>query len=129
MSHFRRAYIPDGSFFFTVVTERRAPILCTDSSRIFMSTAIRECRQRWPFRIDAMVLLDNHIHAIWTLPEGDTHYSARLGWIKKEFTKHILLLMVTNKHGAIHEFSKGGAGFYNAGFGIISCGMKDRRAQ
>ena len=87
---FRRAYVPGGSFFFTVVTERHAPILCTDTSRIFLRTAIRECRQRWPFRIDAMVLPGNHLHAIWTLPEGDTRYSARWGWIKKEFTKAYL---------------------------------------
>ena len=90
MSHFRRAYVPGGSFFFTVVTERRAPILCTDTSRVFLRTAIGECRQRWPFRIDAMVLLDNHLHAILTMPEGDTRYSARWGWIKKEFTKAYL---------------------------------------
>jgi hypothetical protein len=83
MSHFRRAYVPGGSFFFTVVTERRAPIFCTDTSRLFLRTAIRECQRRWPFRIDAMVLLDNHLHAILTLPEGDTRYSARRGWIKK----------------------------------------------
>jgi len=56
MSHFRRAYVPGGSFFFTVVTERRAPILCTDTSRVFLRTAIRECRQRWPFRIDAIAM-------------------------------------------------------------------------
>ena len=37
-----------------------------------------------------MVLLDNHLHAILTLPEGDTRYSARWGWIKKEFTKAYL---------------------------------------
>ena len=85
MSRFRRAYVPGGSFFFTVVTERRASILCTDTSRLFLRTTICECRQRWPFRIDAMVLLDNHLHAIWTLPEGDTRYSARWGWIKKKF--------------------------------------------
>jgi REP element-mobilizing transposase RayT len=90
MSHFRRAYVTGGSFFFTVVTERRAPIFCTDTSRVFLRTAIRECRQRWPFRIDAMVLLDDHLHAIFTLPEGDTRYSARWGWIKKEFTKAYL---------------------------------------
>jgi len=77
MSHFRRAYVPCGSFFFTVVTEQLTPILCTDTSRIFLRTAIRECRQQWPFRIDAMVLLDNHLHAILTLPEGDTRYSGR----------------------------------------------------
>jgi len=81
--HFRRAYVPGGSFFFTVVTERRAPILCTDTSRVFLRTAIRECRQQWPFRIDGMVLLDNHLHPILSLPEGDTRYSARWGWIKK----------------------------------------------
>ena len=37
-----------------------------------------------------MVLLDDHLHTIWTLPEGDTRYSARWGWIKKEFTKAYL---------------------------------------
>ena len=75
MSYFRRAYVLGGSFF-TEVTERCAPILCTDTSRIFLRTAIRECRQRRQFRIDAMVLLDNHLHAILTMPEGDTRYSA-----------------------------------------------------
>ncbi len=59
MSHFRRSYVPGGSFFFTVVTEQRTPILCTDTSRVFLRTAIRECRQEWPFRIDAMVFLEN----------------------------------------------------------------------
>ena len=34
------------------------------SVRLFLRTAIRECRQRWPFRIDAMVFIDNHLHAI-----------------------------------------------------------------
>ena len=76
--------------YLTVVTDRRAPILCTDTSRVFLRTAIPECRQQWPFRIDALVLLDNHLHAILTLPEDDTRYSARWGWIKKEFTKAYL---------------------------------------
>ena len=88
MSHFRRTYVPGGSFFFTVVTERRAPILCTDTSRIFLSTTtIRECRRQWPFQIDAMVFLDNHLHAILTLPESDTRNSTCWRWIKKEFIK------------------------------------------
>ena len=84
MSHFRSSYVPGGSFFFTVVTEQHAPVFCMDTSRIFLRTAIRECRQQWPFRIDAMVLLDNHLHAILTLPEGDTRYSARWRWTKKK---------------------------------------------
>ena len=124
MSHFRRAYVPGGSFFFTVVTERRAPILCTDTSRVFLRTAIRECRQRWPFRIDAMVLLDNHLHAILTMPEGDTRYSARWGWIKRNSPRLIWPQVAKNKRLAVHGFGKGGAGFYNAGFGNMPCGTK-----
>jgi putative transposase len=42
---------------------------------------------RWPFTIDAMVLLPDHIHAIWTLPREDANYARRWGWIKKEFAK------------------------------------------
>lgn len=87
MSHFRRAYVPGGSFFFTVITERRAPILCTETARYYLRLILQDCRQRWPFRIDALVLLNDHLHAIWTLPPGDTDYSKRWGWIKKEFTK------------------------------------------
>jgi putative transposase len=45
------------------------------------------CRQRWPFRIEAMVLLPDHLHANWSLPRGDTNYPTRWAWIKKEFTK------------------------------------------
>lgn len=68
MSHYRRCYVPGGSFFFTVVTDRRAPILGTDLARDLLRAAFRDCLYRWPpFRVDAMVMLDNHLHAIWTL--------------------------------------------------------------
>ena len=90
MSDYRRAHLPGGSFFFTVVTERRAPILCSDISRLCLRNAIRQCQQHWPFRIDAMVLLPDHLHAIWTMQGGDSRYSARWGWIKKEFAKAYL---------------------------------------
>lgn len=39
---------------------------------------------------DATVLLPDHLHAIWTLPAGDTDYSKRWAWVKKEFTKRWL---------------------------------------
>jgi putative transposase len=87
MADYRRAFVPGGSFFFTVVTERRAPIFRDDTARRFLGAAFRECRHRWPFRLDALVLLDDHLHAMWTLPPNDTRYSARWGFIKKEFTK------------------------------------------
>lgn len=88
MSHFRRCYVPGGSYFFTVVTERRARILANDLARDLMRAAFRDCLQRWPaFRVDAMVMLPDHLHAIWTLPPNDMDYSKRWGAIKKHFTQ------------------------------------------
>jgi putative transposase len=87
MADYRRAYVPGGSFFFTVVTERRAPIFRDETARTLLGAALRDCQQRWPFRLDALILLDDHLHTMWTLPQDDTRYSARWGFIKKEFTK------------------------------------------
>ncbi len=83
MADYRRCYVLGGSFFFTVVTERRAAILRNDLSRDLLRGAFRACWQRWPFRVDALVMLRDHLHAIWTLPPDDTDYSKRWGAIKK----------------------------------------------
>ena len=88
MADYRRCYVPGGSFFFTVVTERRAAILNNDRARDLLRAALRDCRQRWPFRLDALVMmLPDHLHAIWTLPPEDSDYSKRWGVIKKHFTQ------------------------------------------
>ncbi len=87
MADYRRCYVPGGSFFFTVVTERRAPILGNDAAHELLRAAFRDCRQRWPFRVDALVMLPDHLHAIWTLPPDDADYSKRWGAIKKYFTQ------------------------------------------
>jgi putative transposase len=87
MPFYRRAHVPGGSYFFTVVTDARAPILCEMEAPQILRTALRDCIARWPFTIDAFVLLPDHLHAIWTLPPGDTSYARRWAWIKKEFTK------------------------------------------
>lgn len=87
MADYRRCYIPGGSYFFTVVTARRARILANDSARGCLRDAIRWCREDFPFHIDALVMLPDHIHAIWTLPAGDCDYSKRWGIVKKRFTE------------------------------------------
>lgn len=95
MPNWRRAHIPGGTFFFTVVTEQRARILTDSVARQLLGNIIRQCVMKWPFTIDAIVLLPDHLHAIWSLPPGDHHYSKRWGWIKKEFTKAWLALGVS----------------------------------
>ena len=39
-----------------------------------------------PFRIDGWVLLPDHLHAIWTLPDGDADFSNRWRLIKRHVT-------------------------------------------
>jgi putative transposase len=44
-------------------------------------------KDRHPFEIDAYVILPDHIHALWTLPDSDADYSSRWRLIKEAFTK------------------------------------------
>ncbi|MFO0847016.1 MAG: transposase [Gemmataceae bacterium] len=87
MPDFRRWFVPGGTYFFTLVTEGRARLFAGPDARRLLGDTIRHCQARWPFVVDAIALLPDHLHAIWRLPAGDDHYSGRVGWIKKEFTK------------------------------------------
>ena len=71
-----------GAGFFTVVTYRRQPVLCDDVVRVALRRAIEQTRVNWPFRVDAWVLLPDHLHCIWTLPDGDADFSTRWNLIK-----------------------------------------------
>ena len=81
--NYRRTAAAGGSYFFTVVTAGRQPVLCDNTVRSALRTAITEVRTRWPFTIDAWVLLPDHLHCIWTLPRGDSNYSRRWSAIKR----------------------------------------------
>lgn len=95
MPNYRRAYVPGGSFFFTLVTNQRKPLFANPQARRLLGNVIRQCQDNWPFTINAMVLLSEHLHTIWTLPKGDGDYAKRLGWLKKEFTKGWMCLGIT----------------------------------
>jgi putative transposase len=90
MAEYRRYFVPGGTCFFTLVTQGRAGFLCHDAARPILGNVLRECRARWPFATVAMVLLPDHLHTLWALPEGDAGYPVRWASIKKEFTKRWL---------------------------------------
>jgi putative transposase len=90
MTNWRRAHVPGGTFFFTLVSADRAPILTTPLGRSLLREVTIECRRQWPFDIVAVALMPDHLHTIWRLPEGDTEYARRWGWLKKEFAKRWL---------------------------------------
>ncbi len=87
MPDFCRYYVPGGTYFFTVVTADRRPILMVPGALPALKAAFAEVAGRWPFVLDALVILPNHLHAMWTLPDGDSDFSRRWAVIKKTFTK------------------------------------------
>jgi putative transposase len=85
---YRRAHAPGGTYFFTVnLAERNRRLLVehVDTLRDVM----RGVRERHPFRIDAIVILPDHLHALWTLPEDDADFAARWSLIKAGFSRRV----------------------------------------
>lgn len=87
MPHYRRAHALGATYFFTVVTHERQPILNRPDALDALRDAIRSVKKAKPFELDAIVILPDHLHAIWTLPENDAEFSARWGMIKRQVSK------------------------------------------
>jgi putative transposase len=81
--NYRRHYVEGGSYFFTVVTYKRQAIFTDEPVRVALREAIRETRVTLPFKVEAWVLLPDHLHCIWTLPEKDNNFSLRWTKIKQ----------------------------------------------
>ena len=86
MSSYLRPRVPGATVFFTVnLAWRGSDLLVREIERL--RDSVRTTRRSRPFRIDAWVVLPDHLHAIWTLPEGDADYSVRWGAIKARFSR------------------------------------------
>jgi putative transposase len=85
---YRRNRVPGGTFFFTVnLLDRRSDLLVTQIDAL--RDAVRRVRAGAPFQIDAWVVLPDHMHCLWTLPENDTDFPGRWRAIKKRFSKAV----------------------------------------
>ena len=85
---YRRSFVPGGSFFFTVnLANRSSGVLVKHIHAL--RNAVRVVKNRHPFLIDAMVILPDHLHAIWTLPANDSNFSKRWMLIKSDFSRHL----------------------------------------
>lgn len=116
MPEYRRCYIPGGTYFFTLVTCGRIPFLCTPTARQLLREKLQSCQERWPFQISAIVLLPEHLHTVWSLPGGEQNYSARWGWIKKEFTKSWLAAGGTEQRITTSKIAHRNRGVWQARF-------------
>ena len=88
MVSYRRNLIPGASYFFTVTLLDRTSRLLIE--RIAdLREVMRSVRDERPFDIDAVVILPDHLHCIWTLPPGDADYAMRWREIKSRFSRKI----------------------------------------
>jgi putative transposase len=86
MPEYRRTREPGETYFFTVVTFDRQPILTDPKSRAILRKAWLDVQSHHPFETIAVCLLPDHLHTIWRLPEGDSDYPMRWREIKRKFT-------------------------------------------
>ncbi|WP_370278441.1 transposase [Pontibacterium sp.] len=86
--YYRRARQAGGTYFFTVNLQDRSSHLLTDQIALLRLSFAR-VMQSHPFQIDAIVILPDHLHAIWTLPVDDHDYATRWRLIKKNFSRQI----------------------------------------
>ena len=75
MPDYHRIYTPGGTYFFTLVTYNRLPILVTPEARDILRAAWKNVQERFPFSTIAVCLLPEHLHCIWSLPKGESNYS------------------------------------------------------
>jgi len=86
VANYRRNFLPGGSYFFTVNLADRRLRLLTDHIELLRS-AFRYTQTRHPYSAEATVVLPDHLHAIWTLPEGDADFATRWRLIKATFSR------------------------------------------
>jgi putative transposase len=83
-----RAWLPGGTYFFTVNLAERSRTLLVDHVDHLRDT-VRKVKQAHPFDIVAWVVLPDHLHAVWTLPKDDDDCATRWALIKAGFSRGI----------------------------------------
>ena len=91
---YRRAFVPGGTYFFTVVTARRRLIFTDEKAVALLRQAFLHVKAKRPFTVDAMVVLPDHLHCLWTLPSEDCDYPLRWRLIKTRIARH---------YGSLHD--------------------------
>lgn len=100
---YRRARTSGATFFFTVTLRDRNSRVLVDHVD-YLRHAFTLTRRERPFRVEAIVILPDHLHAVWTLPEGDDDFPSRWRAINGRFTRVVSGLGVAVRRNARGEF-------------------------
>lgn len=90
MRTYKRVKIKGGCYFFTVNLQVRYPNDLLVRHVDDLREAFRTIRKDHPFQMDAVVIMPDHLHCIWQLPEGDDNFSQRWALIKARFSRQIV---------------------------------------
>ena len=86
MSEYRRGYQAGGNYFFTLVTYQRYPIFANSENVNLFKVSMNKVKKKYPFALNAIVILPDHLHCLWKLPENDKDFSTRWRLIKRYFS-------------------------------------------
>jgi putative transposase len=86
MPEYRRPNVTGAAIFFTLRLEERGSTLLIDEVAR-LRAAVRMTRDERPFGILAWVVLPDHLHCVWQMPERDRDYSTRWRLIKSRFSR------------------------------------------
>ena len=85
MTSYRRSKAAGASWFLTVNLARRRDNHLLVERIELLRDCVSQIRRQRPFEIEAMVVLPNHWHGIWRLPEGDADLGVRISRVKSLF--------------------------------------------
>ena len=91
MPDYRRAYIKGGTYFFTVVIHDRRPVFKDKYTVDLLKNSFKRVMLAYPFEVDSIVVLPDHLHCIWILPDNDSDFSTRWRLIKSDFSRNYLV--------------------------------------
>ena len=108
MRTYRRTWSPGSTYFFTVnaANSRDNDLLVRHVD--VLRDAFRAVRASHPFELSAIVVLPDHLHCVWRLPEGDTNYPTRWRLIKSRFSRAI----PANEHVSPSRWKKSERGLW-----------------
>jgi len=102
---------PGGTYFFTLRLARRGDDALLRHVSL-LRRAMRQTLTRKPFRVEAIAVLPDIIHTIWTLPDGDNDYANRIGMWKARFSKHL----PPPAHRSLRQIKRGEKGIWQRRF-------------
>ena len=90
MLKYRWVFLKGGTYFITIVTYHRVALFINPEARKYLHQAFVDVKSRFPFDMEAVCLLPDHLHVLMCLPEDDADYPMRIREIKRLFTKAYL---------------------------------------